>query len=63
MDFDMVSICFQLLSGFYWIHTKAVRHRDIKPENILLHRGVAIFIAFGISFEFAATPSSTPSVT
>lgn len=62
-DFEMVSICFQLLSGLCWIHKKAVRHRDIKPENILLHRGGAIFTDFGISLEFAATPSSTPSVT
>ncbi|MEI8309842.1 MAG: serine/threonine-protein kinase [Verrucomicrobiota bacterium] len=51
------------LEGLAFAHSKGFVHRDIKPGNIIIHRGVARVVDFGISKSFQMAGLSGMSMT
>jgi serine/threonine protein kinase len=51
-----------LASGLAFIHEKTIRYKDIKPGNILIHKGVAIFTDFGVSFDAGGFDTTTVGI-
>lgn len=54
-----ISYIKQIASALQTVHGQGLLHRDVKPQNIMIDRGSAILIDFGIARELAGGQTQT----
>jgi serine/threonine-protein kinase len=57
---DALRVLREVADALSYAHEQGVIHRDIKPENILLSRGHAVVVDFGIAKALVASQSEAP---
>jgi serine/threonine-protein kinase len=55
---DSVALIGQLVAAVDALHQRGLVHRDVKPENVMVVRGFAVLLDFGIAKDQAAAAST-----